>query len=701
MSFLAPLFLLGALAVALPVVFHLARRTTRERKLFSALMFLRPAPPRLTRRNRLEHILLLVLRGVIICLLAAGFARPFLKRAAPLPTVGRVPTRTVILVDSSASMRREGLWSAARAKAEAAVREAALQDSLALFTFDRGLTPVVSFEEWHSTPFSERAALAISRLRNISPGWGATCLDHALTQAAEMLLHEREPKVDAQRVLLISDLQAGSRTSALRGYEWPRQIALVTEPVVAKTPGNASLHWLVESGLGVSGGETNVRVRLSNEADSKQSQFLVGWADSKGEWIAPAIETHLQGGQSRVVTLPRPPWSSNAASLMLRGDNEPFDNTLFVAPREAAHVKVLYLGEDAESDSARPLFFLRRALQPMPHLALEVVSARPAESWPRDHLREAALIVLTGALSEDQAESVRMEVGRGKTVLFALMNTAAAPTLARLLGRPELRLEEARPAGYALLGEMDFQHPLLAPFADARFNNFTSIHFWSYRRLMMSDLPEARLVARFDQGDPAIVEVPIGQGRLLLLTAGWHTADSQLALSTKFVPFLFSVLELGGALHPAPVQCRVGDVVSLSSLGLPTNQLVAVVRPDGTRATLAAGATALEDTPVPGVYRLTAGSHTAFLAVNLDATESRTAPLAPDEWARLVPPPAGSTPKTPIPTTAPRHLKYAEIEQNQKLWRWFIVAALGVLLVETWLAGHHTRRLAAPTHAPL
>ncbi|MEI6357823.1 MAG: BatA domain-containing protein, partial [Verrucomicrobiota bacterium] len=61
MSFLAPFFLLGGLAVALPVVFHLVRRTTREQTLFSSLMFLQPAPPRLTRKSRLEHLLLLLL----------------------------------------------------------------------------------------------------------------------------------------------------------------------------------------------------------------------------------------------------------------------------------------------------------------------------------------------------------------------------------------------------------------------------------------------------------------------------------------------------------------------------------------------------------------------------------------------------------------------------------------------------------------
>ena len=79
MSFLAPLFLAGVAAVALPLLFHLARRTPRVRLRFPSLMFLVPTTPRLTRRNRLEHWLLLALRCLGLALLAFGFARPFLK----------------------------------------------------------------------------------------------------------------------------------------------------------------------------------------------------------------------------------------------------------------------------------------------------------------------------------------------------------------------------------------------------------------------------------------------------------------------------------------------------------------------------------------------------------------------------------------------------------------------------------------------
>src|SRR6187549_1347979 len=110
MSFLAPLFLLGALTVALPIVFHLIRRTSREKIPFSSLMFLLATPPRVTRRSRLENIFLLLLRCLVLCLLALGFARPFLRRPiAASPQTG-LGTRMVVLVDSSASMKRDQLW---------------------------------------------------------------------------------------------------------------------------------------------------------------------------------------------------------------------------------------------------------------------------------------------------------------------------------------------------------------------------------------------------------------------------------------------------------------------------------------------------------------------------------------------------------------------------------------------------------------
>src|SRR3954462_3221722 len=105
MSFLAPLFLVGLVAVAAPIIFHLIRRTVKERVRFSTLMFLKESPPRLTKRSHLENIILLLLRCAVVCLLAASFPRPYFQRAAAEPPKAASGKRMVILLDTSASMR--------------------------------------------------------------------------------------------------------------------------------------------------------------------------------------------------------------------------------------------------------------------------------------------------------------------------------------------------------------------------------------------------------------------------------------------------------------------------------------------------------------------------------------------------------------------------------------------------------------------
>jgi hypothetical protein len=41
----------------------------------------------------------------------------------------------------------------------------------------------------------------------------------------------------------------------------------------------------------------------------------------------------------------------------------------------------------------------------------------------------------------------------------------------------------------------------------------------------------------------------------------------------------------------------------------------------------------------------------------------------------------------------------AELENRQKLWRWLILAAIGVLVVETWVAGRLGRSRPARAEA--
>ena len=131
MSFLYPLLLAGVAAVAAPILLHLIRRHTRDRVTFSSLMFLHTTMPRFQSRSRLEHIPLLILRCLIVCLLAFAFARPFLIRPAAPSTV-HPGERVVLLIDTSASMRREGVWARTIQEAKSVGTELALNAAIVI-----------------------------------------------------------------------------------------------------------------------------------------------------------------------------------------------------------------------------------------------------------------------------------------------------------------------------------------------------------------------------------------------------------------------------------------------------------------------------------------------------------------------------------------------------------------------------------------
>ena len=120
-------------------------------------------------------------------------------------------------------------------------------------------------------------------------------------------------------------------------------------------------------------------------------------------------------------------------------------------------------------------------------------------------------------------------------------------------------------------------------------------------------------------------------------------------------------------------------------------QAFTVRKPDGSELKIDAGER-FPGTDLPGIYTATAGQSSLRFAVNLDPAESRTAPLAWEDLERLRLPLKVSPVELAKQGEKKLRLQAAELEQRQKLWRWLIVAALGVLVAETWLAGWLTGR---------
>jgi hypothetical protein len=699
MSLLTPLYVLGLAAISLPIIFHLIRRMPRGEFQFSSLMFLSPSPPRLTRRSRLENILLLLLRGAVLSLLAFAFARPFMRQEVPPGPTDADQRRVAIVVDTSASMRRGDLWQQATAMVDKVVGECRPQDQIALFVCDDALRPLASFEDLARVTPAQRQAVMSGRVRSAKPTWAGTALGRGLMDAVEIVNNVAETADQqnrvARRVVLVSDMQQGSRLNALSDYPWPEDVELDVRPVGLAQTTNAGLHRLAEQQVaGTEAVAGEFRVRVSNDEDSTTDEFQLQWIDDTEQRVDKPISVYVPAGESRVVRVRRPQ-NTSASRLRLSGDTHDFDNTLHFATRAEAERSVIYVGNDRADDPQGLRYYLERVLTDGLAQPVKFIAVAPDAKLEIESPSETPLVVATVDPAADQLNFLGTYAESGGTLLFVLAGEKPATAWTSLVNqssanRDSISIEEASlDNNYTMLGQIMFDHPLFAPMSGPHFNDFTQIRFWKYRRIKPAELGEANIVARFENGDPALVEWRIGKGQLYLLTAGWHLADSQLARSWKFVLMVSALVEGGRGGRSDRVYFVVNEPVPLGERD-DDAEPPAVTKPDGTKMQLATSALSFDAADTPGVYLMTTGDGPQQFAVNLDPMESRTSVVGIETLeqlgCRLV---GGSS------LAHNEHerlqLQDVQLESRQKLWQWLIVAALGILVAETWLAGRATK----------
>jgi hypothetical protein len=697
MGLLAPLYIAGLAAIALPILFHLIRRTPEGRQAFSSLMFLQPSPPRLTKRSRLTNILLLILRACALALLALAFARPFFAGANDATVSESRGRRLAVLVDTSASMRRRDLWTQATRHVEKVLGELTAADEVSLLLFDRQVRPAMTFAEWNQLELSRRPEVLKQRLAQAAPTWAATNLGEAISAAADLLTENegaRAPGAPAEKLnrqlVLVSDMQEGGHVEAMQGRPWPEGVQLEVRPVSLKQATNASVQYVKQAPPdGTEKPDNRLRVRVANAQDSTKEQFELVWVDDKGPvaGVQPQ-KVYVPPGRSTIVRVAWPTAGQKVDRLVLQGDEADFDNTLYVVPPREDAVRVAYVGDDGADDVKGLLYYLQSASGATPQRKVEVVARRADQKLAEADLVGARLAVVDGTPAEDQVAILRRYAEGGGDVLAVMKDAGAAKAVGRLMGVADLKAEEAK-GDFALIARVETGHPLFAPFADPRFGDFTKIHFWKHRKVKPEDAGGARVLAWFDSRDPFLLERSVGKGRVLVMTSGWQPADSQLALSTKFVPLMEGLLRRRDG-FVVDAQYAVGEPVALPQ-GAPDAGVRAVVGPDGKRVELAANATTFDGSDRPGVYRLVTKGEEVPLAVNLAADESRTTPVPVEELEQFGAK-MGFKPVSDELVTRQRQMRVAEWENRQKLWRWLIVGVLGLLAAETALAGVLARR---------
>jgi hypothetical protein len=273
---------------------------------------------------------------------------------------------------------------------------------------------------------------------------------------------------------------------------------------------------------------------------------------------------------------------------------------------------------------------------------------------------------------------------------------------------------DRRPAGR--LGYLDYSHPVLEPFGGPDGGDFSRARFYRYRRMEATD--SARILARFDDGAPAMVGGRVGAGRIVVWASSADNFWNDLVLQPLFLPLLHQTVAYLRNDTPVPDAYWAGEVLDLStpeSVGLrasdplPTGARVAddrvALTPSGSSVSLPGGAAQpFLDLDEQGFYQVRApGSdepRPVTVAVNVDVAESDLRSMDPEELVFAVQSAAATAEGGG--EVQGEMVRVEDLERRQGLWRFLLVAAFVLLVVETVLSNRLSRGKAAGaggTHA--
>lgn len=705
MSALAWLFGLGALAIAFPFLLHLIRQTPKGQTEFSSLIFLKPSPPSLTRRSRLENLFLLLLRAFAIGLIAIAFMRPFFRGENSLTEYEVANRRIAILVDTSASMRRSGLWDQAERQVEKVLEGLEEGDDVSLIAFDENVRTIVGFNDQLNDSLSTRADSIRSGFKTLDPGWQRSDLGNAMVTVADSLDVWRDSQrveggqatVAKLQMVVVSDLQKGSKLDSLQAYQWPATVFAEFYSVVADDLTNATLQLLSAT---ADESDSGLRIRVRNSEESVVDQFFVNW---KNGIVSESLPFFVPAGTSRVMQI-APEQNLNNQVFELSGDLEVFDNQYFVAPVEQQMLRVDYLGSDTPDNPEGLHYYLRRSL--VETLSRKVVTRqlKAGDSLGGSAIGAAALTVLTSPVEEVRRDELNDYLEKGGTLLVVLSDAETVNFAQDWIGG-RLKSGAGKPRrsknDYQMLAEIDFSSRLFQLFANPRYNDFTNIRFWNHQSVEILE-PKAVVLARFENDDPAIWKLNgSGRGCVYVMASGWNPRQSQLALSTKFVPLINGLVEIAADLPVLDKSYTVGETILIPDLeiGQKSRQ---IVKPDGSRETITAQTRSFSQTDQPGIYRLVTSDEGSvggvpdanadglekkevLFAVNVNRSESATTAI-PLEQIEMFSVNVGEQETAASERAQMRSMLDRDIEDRQKIWKWLIVAAILLLMFETWLA---------------
>ncbi len=589
MTFLHPMLALAGVAcIAIPIIIHFLMRRRRRPIQWAAMRFLLEAYKKHRRRLRLEQLILLATRCLLIALIAVALGRPLLSSAGLL--AGSGATTVYLVLDNSltaSAIDTSGEETLVRHKRLAdailARLDAAAGDRAGLVLLGGPADPVV-------VPASNDIAGVRSLIAEATATESRADIAGAVAALRSHLSSEDQAGTGRHMVVLLSDFLEGSvmTDAALTSLSESDDVIFIASRPASEGVGNVSITrveplravMLAESGVtsevarqeqvtvhlersgpGVSLPEvTNVRVRLVGEDGAAgQVQQAVSWRPGETRARASVMAGGaLPAGRGVII--------AEIDRDAIAGDNI-HRRVIEVRPRlRVAIVAPRQVGLSAGLDPLSSADWIRLALQPGSGDSrmwapaegedIEVVGIEPgAIDAARLAGLDAAIVAAADLVTNDGWRRLALMVEAGGLVIVLPPSREAAPLWAdQMLAAMQLEWTVARevqswPQGAGLsAGSVEQDASGLLSLVSSELEDLVKpVRVW--RSIPIAAPAPAETVLRLADGSPWVIagapEGGGGRGLVVLMGSSLSAEWTDLAGRPLFVPLMHEMLRQG------------------------------------------------------------------------------------------------------------------------------------------------------------
>ena len=716
-GFGSPLMMWGLALGGVPILIHLLHRRRYIELPWAAMRFLIAATKKQSRRLRLEQILLLIVRTLILVLIALALARP---SAETLGEYFRAegPRHRIIVVDATFSMgyapTEQSRFDRAKDLAKQIVNSTKQGDATNLVRIgDSSPRVIVRRPAYQSAAVLEE----ITQLPLLDERVDVSVV---LKEIGELL--SLAPEIARKEICFVTDLQAaawapGDSTEAARVRLELKKLSERAKLVFLDVgePGAANVavtDLRTDDGFVLSGRSVQTIATLRNFGSSGAvGQLVELYVDDR---LADTKRVDLPAATDvRVDFSPAFSSGEHRLEVRLKPDGLRVDDSRRLAVPVRDELQVLLVnGKPSGELMGNATDFLKLALAPeLPNRTLaspmRPTVIRESDLLGTDLARFDCVFACNVALLTDrEAEVLRGYLEAGGGVVFCLGDQVRADNYNQTLFKdkqPILPAKLIERVGDAKKKETafefdagDFSHPIVRPFQGNPGAGLELTKTFAYFKAEVPEDRGARVALRFSNGDPAIVDAPYGRGRAILVTTSVDREWSTWAVwGHSLIPLMHETVNYAVSGRWTDRDVLVGQPL-VSHLPVRATDVTAVFQLPGgeSQAPTATGdgrSIISEPTTKAGFHKLTLGApvgRTEWFAVNVDPQESDLSSLRAEDLRADVLPGVEFSYLTEWADTStndePRSVRV--VATGSGFSRALLLAALCLLLVELLMA---------------